>query len=83
MNFKSHDFIYTNNYFLKSSNYNTKGELTLADSDFCPRATPELLMAYEFSFFFTNDQLRFGFLCTVMVKAVASQTQGTGIETVL
>ena len=29
----------------------TKGELTHADSEFRPMATPENLMAYEFSYF--------------------------------
>ena len=37
-------------------NYQTKAELTLADS--CPTATPEHLMAYEFAFF-TNQYLCF------------------------
>ena len=39
------------NYKIVSNYSLTKGELTLADSDFCPMATPENLMAYEFSYF--------------------------------
>ena len=62
----------------------TKGELTRADSDFCPMATPEHLMAYEFSYFINHylcfTSLSDSRLSSGMVKALAFHLKGSGLR---